>query len=81
MSKLIPLTKELMKKMGIVSTQKGFMVNAPKPIKKEKEEKREDPKKSSSQERFQKPQVQQVQIVVKPTKEQVKKNNEDRGIY
>lgn len=71
MPKLIPLTKQVMKKMGIVSTKKGLMLT--------KEEKNEKENRKESKENHKK--VQQVEIVVKGQKQIDKKRMEDRGVY
>lgn len=79
MPKLIPLSKQKMKEMGIVQTKKGFMVNLTLPKKEKKVESKE--KVEVREETKKKPVTQKVVIVEKTDKKAERQRLEARGIY
>lgn len=96
MSKLIPISDSQMKKLGIVKTKNGFLMREQqiqkiveeKKIKRQERESKENngngkvQKEIKNEVKFQRqPQVQQVQVVQKLTKQEVKAREEARGIY
>lgn len=77
MPKLIPLSKQKMKEMGIVQTKKGFMITEKKEV--SKNESKE--KSSSKKEEVKKSAIQRVTVVEKADKKAERQRLEERGIF
>lgn len=81
MPKLIPISSKQMKAMGIVKSKNGFLMREQKIKALVDAKKTKSPTEEKKDKLVKAPVVQQVQIVSKPSKKEVKERDAARGIY